>query len=324
MTCAKKYAKFEGSLKGIDSRILVAQVPGGMLTNLEHQLREQDASDKLDEVLEEIPHVRRDLGFIPLVTPTSQIVGTQAVINVLMGERYKSITKETAGVLKGEYGRTPAPLNAELQDRVLEGKDPITCRPADLIEPEMAQLDLELDALAAEKNFQLAEARIDDVLTYALFPQVATYFFENRHNPDAFEPVPGTEVAEPPKSTSGSAAGSGVYTVTLEGKRYVVEVSDGGDVQNIQTAANSANNNGVAPASPSAGGKTVNAPLAGNIFKIPVTAGQRVAEGDVVLVLEAMKMETAVCAPVAGTVAAVVVAIGDKVGSGDPLMTLLV
>ena len=320
----KKYAKFEGSLKGIDSRILVAQVPGGMLTNLEHQLREQDASDKLDEVLEEIPHVRRDLGFIPLVTPTSQIVGTQAVINVLMGERYKSITKETAGVLKGEYGRTPAPLNAELQDRVLEGKDPITCRPADLIEPEMAQLDLELDALAAEKNFQLAEARIDDVLTYALFPQVATYFFENRHNPDAFEPVPGTEVAEPPKSTSGSAAGSGVYTVTLEGKRYVVEVSDGGDVQNIQTAANSANNNGVAPASPSAGGKTVNAPLAGNIFKIPVTAGQRVAEGDVVLVLEAMKMETAVCAPVAGTVAAVVVAIGDKVGSGDPLMTLLV
>ena len=114
----KKYAKFEGALRGIDSRILVAQVAGGMLTNLENQLREQNASDKLDEVLEEIPRVREDLGFIPLVTPTSQIVGTQAVINILTGERYKTITKEAAGVLKGEYGTTPAPVNAELQKKV--------------------------------------------------------------------------------------------------------------------------------------------------------------------------------------------------------------
>jgi oxaloacetate decarboxylase alpha subunit len=130
----KKYAKFEGSLRGVDARILVAQVPGGMLTNMESQLKEQGAADKMDAVLEEIPRVREDLGFIPLVTPTSQIVGTQSVINVLTGERYKSISKETAGVLKGEYGATPAPVNTELQQRVLEGKDPISCRPADLLE----------------------------------------------------------------------------------------------------------------------------------------------------------------------------------------------
>ncbi|NOS86926.1 MAG: pyruvate carboxylase subunit B, partial [Methylococcaceae bacterium] len=128
----KKYAQYEGSLKGVDGRILISQVPGGMLTNMESQLREQGAADKFDEVMREIPRVREDLGFIPLVTPTSQIVGTQAVMNVLDGERYKTVTKETAGVLKGEYGATPAPVNSELQDRVLEGKAPITCRPADL------------------------------------------------------------------------------------------------------------------------------------------------------------------------------------------------
>jgi oxaloacetate decarboxylase alpha subunit len=137
----KKYAKFEGGLKGIDSRILVAQVPGGMLTNMENQLKEQGAIDKLDEVLEEIPRVRKDLGYIPLVTPTSQIVGTQAVMNVIMGERYKTIMKETSGVLKGEYGATIAPVDEALQKRVLkEGEEPITCRPADLLEPEMDRL----------------------------------------------------------------------------------------------------------------------------------------------------------------------------------------
>src|SRR5690554_528988 len=128
----KKYAQFEGSLKGIDARILLAQVPGGMLTNMENQLREQGAVDKFEQVLEEIPRVREDLGFIPLVTPTSQIVGTQAVMNVLSGERYKSISKETRGVLRGEYGATAAPVNAELQKQVLEGDAPITVRPADL------------------------------------------------------------------------------------------------------------------------------------------------------------------------------------------------
>jgi oxaloacetate decarboxylase alpha subunit len=148
----KKYAKFEGSLRGVDSRILIAQVPGGMLTNLENQLREQGATEKIDEVLEEIPRVREDLGMIPLVTPTSQIVGTQAVINVLQGERYKVISKETAGVLKGEYGATAIPVNAELQARVLDGAEPITCRPADLLDPELDRQTAELDRPAVPRE----------------------------------------------------------------------------------------------------------------------------------------------------------------------------
>ncbi len=314
----KKYARFEGSLRGVDSRILVAQVPGGMLTNLENQLREQNATDKLDQVLAEIPKVRKDLGMIPLVTPTSQIVGTQSVINVLMGERYKSVTKETAGVLKGEYGVTPSPLNAELQARVLEGAEPITCRPADLLAPEMDKLTAELEAVAAEKNIELADAVIDDVLTYALFPQVGTYFLENRSNPDAFEPAPGTEPAPAEPTAAAQTDDSGVYTVTVEGKSYVVQVSNGGAIEHISAPQ------AAAPAAPAAtnGGLQVNAPLAGNICTVPVQAGQQVRAGDVILVLEAMKMETEVRAPQDGNVASVAVVVGDKVGSGELLLTL--
>lgn len=208
----KKYAKFEGNLKGVDSRILVAQVPGGMLTNMESQLKEQGAQDKFDQVLAEIPRVREDLGFIPLVTPTSQIVGTQAVINVLTGERYKSITKETAGVLKGEYGAAPAPFNAELQARVLDGGEAITCRPADLLEAEMDKLTAELKGIAREKGIKLAADEIDDVLTYALFPQIGLKFLENRGNPAAFEPAPTGK--ETPAREAGKPE---VYTVEVNG-----------------------------------------------------------------------------------------------------------
>ena len=223
-----KYAKFEGSLKGIDPRILLAQVPGGMLTNMESQLRENNALDRLDEVLQEIPRVREDLGFIPLVTPTSQIVGTQAVMNVLLGERYKSIAKESAGVLKGEYGASPAPVNAELQARVLDGGEAITCRPADNIDSEMDTLEAEFDAIVAEKGIKLENEKIDDLLTYILFPQVGIQFLENRNNPDFFEPVPQAP-SEGPKE-------DGVYTVTHNGQDYVVEVKAGGDISSIQVA----------------------------------------------------------------------------------------
>jgi oxaloacetate decarboxylase alpha subunit len=204
----KKYAKWEGQLKGIDSRILIAQVPGGMLTNMEGQLKEQGAADRIDDVLEEIPRVRKDLGYIPLVTPTSQIVGTQAVINVLTGERYKSITKETAGLLKGEYGAAPAELNKELQERVLEGAEPITCRPADLLDNEMQTLTEELQSQAKEEGISLAEDVVDDVLTYALFPQVGLKFLKNRNNPDAFEPAPTAEVDAPAQAAPVAAQGS--------------------------------------------------------------------------------------------------------------------
>ena len=329
----KKYHAFEGQLKGVDSRILVAQVPGGMLTNLESQLKQQNASDKLDLVLKEIPEVRKDLGYIPLVTPTSQIVGTQAVINVLMGERYKNIAKETAGILKGEYGRTPAPVNTELQARVLEGKAPITDRPADHIAPEVEKLTSEITAQAKEKGIKLAGNSIDDVLIVALFQQVGWKFLENRGNPAAFEPVPTKESAKPatPKAEKPvtQATGSAVYTVELEGKAFVVKVSEGGDISNIAPVASLALAQAVAPVANSTpqstacnNGEPVNAPMAGNIIKVVVNEGQQVAEGDVLLILEAMKMETQICAAKSGTVQGIKIKAGDLVSVGDTLMQI--
>ncbi len=315
----KKYAKFEGSLRGTDSRILVAQVPGGMLTNMESQLKEQGAADRLDEVLEEIPRVRKDLGYLPLVTPTSQIVGTQAVLNVLTGERYKSITKETSGVLKGEYGATPAPVDKELQQRVLEdGQEPITCRPADLLENELQSLTDEFETLAKEKSLRVADEQIDDVLTYALFPQIGMKFLENRDNPSAFEPVPtGAPEAAAPASSGSTEA----YTVVVDGHAYNVSVGPGGQVADIQAAAPAAPVAAPAPASGGAG-QAVPSPLAGNIFKINTAAGQMVKSGDVIMVLEAMKMETEIRSPSDGVVQAINVKEGDVVQVGDTLITL--
>ncbi|EEP9033899.1 biotin/lipoyl-binding protein, partial [Salmonella enterica subsp. enterica] len=306
----KKYHAFEGQLKGYDSRILVAQVPGGMLTNLESQLKQQNAADKLDQVLAEIPRVREDLGFIPLVTPTSQIVGTQAVLNVLTGERYKTIAKETAGILKGEYGHTPVPVNAALQARVLEGGAPVTCRPADLLRPELAELEADVRRQAQEKGITLAGNAIDDVLTVALFPQIGLKFLENRHNPAAFEPVPQAEAAQPVAKAEKPAA-SGIYTVEVEGKAFVVKVSDGGDISQLTTATPSSAP--VQAAAPAGAGTPVAAPLAGNIWKVIATEGQTVAEGDVLLILEAMKMETEIRAAQAGTVRGIAVKSGDAV-----------
>lgn len=320
----KKYAKFEGQLRGVDSRILVAQVPGGMLTNLENQLKQQNASDKLDLVLEEIPRVRKDLGYIPLVTPTSQIVGTQSVINVLTGERYKTIAKETAGILKGEYGKTPAPVDSALQARVLEGASPVTDRPADHIAPEMAKIEAEVAEQAKAKGVKLADNAVDDALIVALFPQIAWKFLENRNNPAAFEPAPtGNESAvenKPVSKAAPSASGSAVYTVELEGKAFVVKVSEGGDISHVATTAPQAAPQ-AAPA-PATGGTPVTAPMAGNIWKVVATEGQTVAAGDVLFILEAMKMETEVKAAQAGTIRGICVKAGDAVAVGDTVMTL--
>ena len=320
----KKYAKFEGQLRGVDSRILVAQVPGGMLTNLENQLKQQNASDKLDLVLEEIPRVRKDLGYIPLVTPTSQIVGTQSVINVLTGERYKTIAKETAGILKGEYGKTPAPVDSALQARVLEGAAPVTDRPADHIAPEMAKIEAEVAEQAKAKGVKLADNAVDDALIVALFPQIAWKFLENRNNPAAFEPAPtGNESAvenKPVSKATPSASGSAVYTVELEGKAFVVKVSEGGDISRVANTAPQAAPQ--ATPAPATGGTPVTAPMAGNIWKVVATEGQTVAAGDVLFILEAMKMETEVKAAQAGTVRGICVKAGDAVAVGDTVMTL--
>ena len=309
-TVRRKYARFEGGLQGVDSRILAAQVPGGMLTNLENQLREQNALDRLDEVLEEIPKVREDLGMIPLVTPTSQIVGTQAVINVLTGERYKSIAKESAGVLKGEYGATPAPVDAALQASVLNGAEPLTERPADRLAPEMESLTAELKQAAQHRQIALADDPIDDVLTYALFPQVGLRFLEHRGDPSAFEP-PVEAAAEP--SGQPAEAEQAVYSVRVNGKAFKVEVAADGAVKDIAATP---------PAKARQAG-AITAALAGTVFKILVKPGDAVAAGEPVAVLEAMKMETEVAAPAAGTVEAVFVREGDAVETGDALLSVV-
>lgn len=322
----KKYAKFEGQLRGVDSRILVAQVPGGMLTNMENQLKQQNASDKLDLVLDEIPRVRKDLGYIPLVTPTSQIVGTQAVINVLTGERYKTIAKETAGILKGEYGKTPAPVDSALQARVLEGASPVTDRPADHIAPEMAKIEADVAEQAKVKGVKLADNAVDDALIVSLFPQIAWKFLENRNNPAAFEPAPtGNESAvenKPVSKAAPAASGSAIYTVELEGKAFVVKVSEGGDISHVATTTPQATPQAASAPAPTTGGTPVTAPMAGNIWKVVATEGQTVAAGDVLFILEAMKMETEVKAAQAGTVRGICVKAGDAVAVGDTVMTL--
>jgi len=313
----KKYSDFEGSLKGVDSRILVAQVPGGMLTNMEGQLKQQGAEDRLDEVLAEIPKVRKDLGYIPLVTPTSQIVGSQAVLNVLTGERYKSITKETAGVLRGEYGACPAEVDTKLQARVLdEGEEVITCRPADNLEPELESLKQELLDIANQKEIKLSdgEQQIDDVLTYALFPQVGLKFLENKGNSSAFEPAPTGKPA-----AVLNDAGEEIYTVSVEGVQYSVSVANGGDISAIAQVGTPSES---APKIIAADGEPVSAPLAGNVVKVLVKAGQVVQEGDSLLIIEAMKMETSISAPRSGTVADIKVQSGDACAVGDSLVTL--
>ena len=319
----KKYVKWEGSLRGIDSRILVAQVPGGMLTNMESQLREQGAEDRLDEVLLEIPRVREDLGFIPLVTPTSQIVGTQAVLNVLTGERYKNITAETAGILKGEYGSAPAPYNQKLQQQILDGADVITCRPADLIEPELGKLTAELQEHVSNEGISLevGEREIDDVLTYALFPQVGLKFLANRNNPDAFEPTPTIETVkfENEKLTTPQS-GSETYTVNVNNQDYVVVVNEGGVLAHYESA--SINESNTTAAAPSITATTVSAPLAGTIWKVEVNVGQTVQEGEVILILEAMKMETQIVAEKKGIITSLSVKPGDAVQVGDHLVSL--
>ena len=330
----KKYSDFEGSLRGVDSRILVAQVPGGMLTNMEHQLAEQDALDKLDDVLKEIPRVREDLGYIPLVTPTSQIVGSQAVLNVLTGERYKSVSKETKGVMRGEYGATPAPVNIDLQQEILEGEAPIDCRPADLLPAELDVLTKELNDLASEQNIVLAEGegQIDDVLTYALFPLTGLRFLKNRGEQGIFETAP---LSDEPNCSDAQVKEKDqeVYTVTVEGISYTVSVTEGGDIDGIVPISEmgtwvdrgpydepeaSEIDTEAPPAS-----TLITAPLSGNIISVLVTPGQQIEEGSEVIILEAMKMETPVCTSQAGVVEKIHVEEGHSVVAGDCLLTVI-
>ncbi|MDP1971220.1 MAG: biotin/lipoyl-containing protein, partial [Methylobacter sp.] len=323
----KKYAQYEGSLKGVDSRILISQVPGGMLTNMESQLKEQGAADKFDEVMLEIPRVREDLGFIPLVTPTSQIVGTQAVINVMNGERYKNITKETAGVLKGEYGATPAPVNKALQDKVLNGTQAITCRPADLIAPEMDKLIAEVREKAQAEGVTLAANVEEDALINGLFAQVGWKFLANRGNPAAFEATPDAQAFaanNAPQAKSSTADNATTqpqmetYTVNVDGRNFSVIVGANNAALTIQPAISSATHAALIASS----GAVVESPMAGNILKVLVTVGSIVAEGDIVVIMEAMKMETEVRSKTTGIVSTVNIKEGSAVAGGDVLISL--
>jgi len=322
----KKYAAFEGSLKGVDPRILTAQVPGGMLTNMENQLREQNASDRFDDVLDEIPRVRKDLGYIPLLTPTSQIVGTQAVINVLSGERYKTISKEAAGILKGEYGASPAEVNTELQQRVLDGAEPITCRPADLIEDEMDSLTTELKGLAETEGFELSDQVVDDVLIYAQFPQVGLNFFKNRNNKAAFEPHPD-DIPEAPTPTAAPAAvngGAESYIVNVDGRSFNVQVEPGtGKVTDYaESTASAPAARTAAPVTAGTAAETIKAPLSGSVIDIPVSVGDQVSSGQVVIIIEAMKMETQLRCSSNGHIASIDVAKGDHIQVDQALLTI--
>lgn len=321
----KKYARFEGSLKTIDSRILVSQVPGGMLTNMENQLKEQGAADKIDQVMLEIPKVREDLGYIPLVTPTSQIVGTQAVINVLSGERYKSITKETAGVLKGEYGATPAPVNKVLQEKVLNGGLPISCRPADLIEPEMDKLIAEIQEKARIESVQLTGQLEEDALINGLFAQVGWKFLVNRGNASAFETT--SELEADTSSIKileinehGTQSAVEIYSVNVDGRNFQVTVGPGNTglaVKSVTSKNHTAN-----AISPAKSEVFVESPMAGNILKVLVDVGSVVEEGDVIVIMEAMKMETEVRSKFAGIVSVINVKEGSAVAGGDILVHL--
>lgn len=315
----KKYTAFEGQLKGIDARILTAQVPGGMLTNMEHQLQEQNALARMPEVLAEIPKVREDLGYLPLVTPASQIVGTQAVLNVLAGERYKTMTKETTAILKGEYGKTPAPVNAQLQKQVVGDKKPITHRPADDLQPEMQTLEKELQQQAEQHHFKRSQNPIDDTLTYALFPQVSLKFFQNRHNPSAFEPTPTTasQSVKIPEPVNISDSRPAMYRVRVNNQTFDVEVS----AQGTATAVNSVQEKTQAIPQ-TLQGQTITAPLAGNVFKLNAHLGDNVQAGDVVIILEAMKMETEVRSEISGTVQSVHVHEGQQIALGAPLIDI--
>ena len=315
-------AEHESGLAGVDARILVAQVPGGMLSNLASQLRKQKAMDKYDQVLEEVPRVREDMGYPPLVTPSSQVVGTQAVINVLQGKRYAVITENTKNYLLGKYGKAPGKVNQELVKRVIEetGQQPITHRPADDLEPEF-----EKDKAELIKKLGREPKSDEDVVTFALFPEVGLEFLDIRDGYKKEEPpAPKPEAKPAPAAAPAAAAPAGTssYRVTVGGTTYDVQVEDiGGDCAQVTGVAPAA-----APAaSPSAysgNGTMVNAALSGDVLKVLVPEGTAVKEGEEIIILEAMKMETKVVAPQDGTLAKVFVQPGDKVESGDPLAAI--
>ena len=302
----KHYASLESKFLGADTRILVSQVPGGMLSNLESQLKQQGAGDKMDDVLAELPRVHKDAGYVPLVTPTSQIVGTQAVMNVLMG-RYTTMTQDFRNLLVGRFGKLPAEPNQELVKKALEQNKMdkvVTCRPADLIEPEW-------NKMLEESKKNGGDGSDEDALTYAMFPNVAPKFFAERSKgPVDAETAFGAKKEDAAPKAESKASAGGSYSITVNGASYNVTSDGKGNINVNGTSYNVAfGKPGAAPAAspaPSApvvtGGTSIPSPVAGTLLRYAVDSGASVKRGDTVIVLESMKMELEVKAPADGVV----------------------
>ena len=334
----KKYHQFESEFNGIDTRVQVNQVPGGMISNLSHQLKEQGALQRMHEVLAEIPRVREDLGFPPLVTPTSQIVGTQAVLNVLTGARYKSITNEVKLYLQGRYGQAPGTVNDSVRKLAIGDEEVITCRPADRLKPEMDRLRHDIGDLAKSE---------EDVLTFAMFPEIGRKFLEERAagtlKPESLLPLPGSAVA-----TTQSLAPTD-FNVTVHGETYHIQITGAGHraaerrpfyvtldgvpeeilvetlSEIVPTVAGEVDSTRATKASrrPKASKEGhVTSSMPGTIVDVLVRPGTQVRAGDPVLVIEAMKMENEVPAPIAGKVKAVNVSKGDSVNPDEALIEI--
>ena len=306
----KKYKSFEGSLRGVDARILASQVPGGMLTNLENQLKAQDSLDRFDEVIQEIPRVREDLGYIPLVTPTSQIVGTQAVINVLSNARYSTVTNEVKSLLKGEYGATPAPVNKELQRSAIGDSAIISCRPADLISDNYKGIVDLFHAALRDKDIQVT-ASDEKILIFAMFPEIGLAFLEHQSDPEFFEAEPAEIIEKSDQS----------YLVSIDHQEYSVTVKPDHSID-INGSSKKSGNEELSPLAQVGQGSIISAPLGGNIFKVIAQAGQSLEADATVLILEAMKMETEIKTPRVGIVTKIFVQSGDSVKPGDPLFEI--
>jgi len=338
----KKYWQFESDFTGVDTRVLVNQVPGGMISNLSNQLKEQGALDRMDEVLLEIPRVREDLGYPPLVTPTSQIVGTQAVLNVMTGVRYKSVTNEVKNYLLGQYGKAPAPVNAKLKQQAIGDAEVITCRPADLLEPEMARLQADSERIAISE---------EDVLTFAMFPDIGKTFLQERNagslKPEALQ-------SKEAVNTDSARYAPSEFKVTLHGETFHIKLTGSGhageekrpfyvsvdgiveevivetlDEIEISGGSSAKKNGGKKKTSTTSSGRPrphhvgcVTTAMPGTIVAVKAKVGDKVKAGDGVLVIEAMKMENEIQASTTGTVVAVHVSKGDAVTPDESLLEI--
>ena len=333
MGLAAPNRRFESDFTGVDTRVQVNQIPGGMISNLANQLREQGALERMSDVLVEVPRVREDLGYPPLVTPTSQIVGTQAVLNVLTGSRYKSITNEVKYYLQGRYGRPPGPVNNIVRQQAIGNEDVIDCRPADLLKDEMHALRDEIGELAATE---------EDILSFAMFPEIARTFLEQR-KAGTLTPEP---LEEPGESTGDTGAVPVEFNVTLHGETYHIKVTGSGHknqdrrpfyvsvdgspeeimVETLEEMISGENGRerivqgSRRPKAQSPGHVTTSMP--GTIVDVLVKVGDSVKEGDPLLITEAMKMETEIHAPIAGKVTAVHVAKGETVNPDEALIEI--